>query len=182
MQKPIQCGWAFCFLICYIFCLTCKCAMFSRFLGKGSHSADAFKPGASGTRGVEVVQDGAEIAWGLWSSSGKSHQPAPVSVEPARASRMTAQAAPASAAPPAQKLLSAEQLKQMALEVIEQHHQRVANSIRNMWGLAECSPYINRLIMAGGDGLGHNRVGFNQEAVDAMLVLVDLHDAEFGAG
>jgi hypothetical protein len=34
--------------------------------------------------------------------------------------------------------------------------------------------------MAGGDGMGHARVGFNQEAVEAMLVLSDLHDAEFG--
>jgi len=28
--------------------------------------------------------------------------------------------------------------------------------------------------------MGHNRVGFNQEAVQAMMELTDVHDAQFG--
>jgi hypothetical protein len=75
---------------------------------------------------------------------------------------------------------SAEQSKIEALAVVELHHQRIANTIRTLWGYKECSVYINRLIMAGGDGMGHARVGFNQDAVQAMLTLSDLHDAEFG--
>jgi hypothetical protein len=67
-----------------------------------------------------------------------------------------------------------------ALAVVEQHHQRIANTIRTLWGYRECSVYINKLIMAGGDGMGHARVGFNQDAVQAMLALSDIHDAEFG--
>ena len=70
--------------------------------------------------------------------------------------------------------------KNAALETVELHHKRIANTIRTLWGYKECSVYINKLIMAGGDGMGHARVGFNQEAVEAMLVLSDLHDAEFG--
>lgn len=73
-----------------------------------------------------------------------------------------------------------EQRKNTALATVEQHHQRIANTIRTLWGYRECSVYINRLIMAGGDGMGHARVGFNQEAVAAMLALSDIHDAEFG--
>lgn len=77
--------------------------------------------------------------------------------------------------------LTLEQRKNIALATVEQHHQRIANTIRTLWGYKECSVYINRLIMAGGDGMGHARVGFNQDAVQAMLALSDVHDSEFGA-
>ena len=70
--------------------------------------------------------------------------------------------------------------KNEALDTVERHHQRIANTIRTLWGYPECGAYINKLIMAGGDGMGHARVGFNQDAVEAMLELSDLHDAEFG--
>jgi len=76
--------------------------------------------------------------------------------------------------------MSVEQRKNDALAVVELHHQRIANTIRTLWGYKECSIYINKLIMAGGDGMGHARVGFNQDAVQAMLTLSDLHDSEFG--
>ena len=67
-----------------------------------------------------------------------------------------------------------------ALDIVELHHHRIANTIRTLWGYKECSVYINKLIMNGGDGMGNARIGFNQEAADAMMVLADLHDAEFG--
>ena len=76
--------------------------------------------------------------------------------------------------------LSLDERKDQALAVVELHHQRIANTIRTLWGYPECGAYINKLIMAGGDGMGHARVGFNQDAVQAMLELSDLHDAEFG--
>lgn len=76
--------------------------------------------------------------------------------------------------------LSLEQRKALALDTVQEHHQRIANTIRTLWGYRECSVYINRLIMAGGDGMGHARVGFNQDAVAAMLALSDIHDEEFG--
>jgi hypothetical protein len=76
---------------------------------------------------------------------------------------------------------SPEQRKQVALQVIDTHHKRIADTIRNMWGYKECSDYINKLIMSGGDGMGHARIGFNQQAVEAMLALVEIHDAQFGA-
>ena len=30
-------------------------------------------------------------------------------------------------------------------------------------------------------GMGHARMGFNQDAADAMMLLAELHDAQFGA-
>ena len=74
-----------------------------------------------------------------------------------------------------------EQRKMDALAVVDAHHHRIGNTIRTMWGYPECSVYINKLIMSGGDGMGHNRVGFSAEAVQAMLELADLHDQEYGA-
>jgi hypothetical protein len=73
------------------------------------------------------------------------------------------------------------QRKEDALTKIEQHHPRVAKSIRAIWGYPECSDYIQKLIMNGGDGMGQTRMGFNKDAAAAMMVLSGLHDAEFGA-
>jgi hypothetical protein len=83
-------------------------------------------------------------------------------------------------APMALQISALEQRRDEALALVERHHHRVANTIRTMWGYKECGVYINKLIMAGGDGMGQARVGFNQDAVQAMLQLSDLHDAEFG--
>jgi len=74
-----------------------------------------------------------------------------------------------------------EEQKNAALAVVESHHPRIANTIRTLWGYKECSVHINRLLMAGGDGMGHARVGFNQEVVQALMDLAGLHDREFGA-
>lgn len=91
--------------------------------------------------------------------------------------------APVSSAPykpaPASKGPTREQRREEALSVVDQHHHRVANTIRTLWGHKECSLYINKMLMSGGDGMGQNRVGFRPEAVEAMLTLVDLHDAEY---
>ena len=67
-----------------------------------------------------------------------------------------------------------------ALEVVELHHHRIAGTIRSLWGYKECGAYINKLIMNGGDGMGHARIGFNQDAVAAMMALSDLHEKQFG--
>ena len=73
------------------------------------------------------------------------------------------------------------QRREEALAVVSHHHTRIANTIRTLWGYPECGTYINKLVMAGGDGMGQSRVGFNQDAVQAMLALSDLHDGQYGA-
>jgi hypothetical protein len=74
-----------------------------------------------------------------------------------------------------------EQRKEDALSTVELHHHRIANTIRTLWGYKECSDYISKLILAGGDGMGHARMGFNQDAANAMMLLAEIHDAQFGA-
>jgi hypothetical protein len=77
--------------------------------------------------------------------------------------------------------LSPEQRFAQAMAIIERHHARVAKTLQAMWGYQECSDYISKLIMSGVDGTGKARVGFNQDAASAMLVLGNLHDEQFGA-
>lgn len=179
--------------------------MFSRFFGKSdkaneSPTQEAAKP----TRGIEVIEDDPDTAWGMWDSAVAEQQAAPTPptnhaaapkpvvptsrvVAPAAVTAKTPQAAQQNADLPVSMAASKpienmtlEQRKNMALDVVELHHKRIGNTIRTLWGYKECSIYINKLIMSGGDGMGHARVGFNQEAVQAMLALSDLHDAEFG--
>lgn len=179
--------------------------MFSRLFGKRDKSADSPSKEAQSTR----ARGGSDSVPSKSGFANTSFPSTPVAA-PTRAPVQAAVAAPrvpvARVAPPAPVLpasgfpsdhqidfvlpsaplpleseLTLEQRKNIALATVEQHHQRIANTIRTLWGYKECSVYINRLIMAGGDGMGHARVGFNQDAVDAMLALSDVHDAEFGA-
>jgi hypothetical protein len=173
--------------------------MLSRFFGKGDKPADASPKEAGDTRGLEVVEDDPDTAWSMWDSAlaeqdsrsfSAAAAPAAKAVSPNGNAAMppvnTPSQTPARVEPEAatqpmelqQKTL--EQRKNDALEMVELHHRRIANTIRTLWGYKECGVYINKLIMSGGDGMGHARVGFNQEAVEAMLVLSDIHDAEFG--
>lgn len=76
--------------------------------------------------------------------------------------------------------IPAEQRLEVAMGVVDAHHPRIAKTLRNLWGSQECSDYLSKLIMSGGDGMGHARVGFHQDVADALLVLGSLHDTQFG--
>jgi len=167
--------------------------MLSRFFGTNDKSAESAPKEAQDTRGFEVVEDDPDTAWSMWDSSlAEQDSKAPQSpVDDGQAdSGVIVNSKPIAAAPVEVYLetapmgleeMSVDQRKDRALEVVELHHRRIANTIRTLWGYKECGIYINKLIMAGGDGMGHARVGFNQEAVQAMLALSDIHDAQFGA-
>jgi hypothetical protein len=171
--------------------------MFSRFRGKGD-TPDP-KREAVDSRGLEVIEDDPDTAWSLWDSALAEQDsrfsglpPISSSIPLNSTSSMAELQAHAKTAPmpfpdldtPTAPMgleeLSPAQRKAAALEVVELHHHRIANTIRTLWGYKECSVYINKLIMNGGDGMGNARIGFNQEAADAMMTLADLHDAEFG--
>lgn len=166
--------------------------MFSRIFGKRDKPADAPSKEALGKRTPEAVQMAHPVAPARTSAP---IQPSP-SPLPKRGDVETPKVVAAATSFPAdhqidfvlptapQPLgaeLTLQQRRDIALQTVQQHHQRIANTIRTLWGYKECSVYINKLIMAGGDGMGHARVGFNQDAVEAMLALSDIHDAEFGA-
>lgn len=160
--------------------------MFNGFLGKGKKPNGP--PEAVDSRGLEVVEDDPNTAWGLWEDA-VAEQDSKFSALP------TIDAAFQSTAPmglqdniPTEQDVSLsreartlEQRKEDALSTVELHHHRIANTIRTLWGYKECSDYISKLILAGGDGMGHARMGFNQDAANAMMLLSEIHDAMFGA-
>jgi hypothetical protein len=176
--------------------------MFSGFFGKGSNSDKTPPKDAGDSRGLEVVEDDPDTAWSLWDSA-LAEQDSRFSSDPLTALDslppieqapvviVRAEAPPKPVVVPAVDLeiptqplaleeKSLERRKEEALARVDLHHHRIANTIRSMWGYKECGMYLNKLIMDGGDGMGQNRIGFNQEAVEAMLILLDLHEKTFG--
>ena len=87
--------------------------------------------------------------------------------------RVAAAPAPVAAPTPQQRL-------QTSLQVIARDYPRIHNNIESMWGHRDCSPYIQSLILGGGDGMGKSRVGFKVNTVAALMLLDELHDLQFG--
>lgn len=175
--------------------------MFGRFLGKGDSGASK-RVDAGDSRGLEVFEDDPETSWSLWDNALAEQDSRYSALAPANSpstaplppiSSQEFQEGQTSAAhkthpdfddiatlPMGLEEKSPSQRAADALEIVELFHHRVATTIRTLWGYKECSVYINKLIMNGGDGMGHSRVGFNAEAAQAMLALADLHDLMFG--
>lgn len=168
--------------------------MFSRFRGKDG-TPDP-KREAPDSRGLEVREDDPDTAWSLWDNALAEQDsrfsglpPIPTSTPSGAKSTVSDVRGESNAFPELEvptvplglEEATPAERKVAALETVELHHHRIANTIRTLWGYKECSVYINKLIMNGGDGMGNARIGFNQDAADAMMVLADLHDAEFGS-
>ena len=165
--------------------------MFSGFLGRGKKSDGATPKDAVDSRGLEVKEDDPDTSWGLWENA-VAEQDSRFSALPSdadvgdssstyqRTAPMPLTGLGATAQQDSAEERTMQQRRDDALLTVELHHHRIANTIRTLWGNKECSQYISKLIMNGGDGMGHARIGFNQDAALAMMVLSDLHDAEFG--
>ncbi len=156
--------------------------MFNRLFGKGNPPNPA--KDAVDSRGMEVVEDDPDTAWSRWDEALALQDSKLGDTTPLPDISGTGTGSVGYADEPTQPMglddLTPDQRKNRALQVVEMHHRRIANTIRTLWGYKECSLYINKLIMEGEDGKGHARAGFNQDAVEAMLTLTNLHDELFG--
>lgn len=167
--------------------------MFSGFLGKGKKPGSAPMKDAADSRGLEVVEDDPDTSWGLWenavaeqdsrfsalpSRAGSTHEPTGNAYQKTAPMPLTGPDLKPQTASPEE--LTMDQRREEALQIVELHHHRIANTIRTLWGYKECSAYISKLILNGIDDTGHARIGFHQDAAHAMMVLADLHDAQFG--
>ena len=65
------------------------------------------------------------------------------------------------------------------MAIIAKHHERIAKAINTFWGHRDCVEYIQKLIMSGGDGAGHSRIGFKSEVITALINLTTLHEVEY---
>ena len=155
--------------------------------GNGHTKNDAKPEGVIKTRGLEVIEDDPDTAWGMWDSAladmDSKFVPLPPDEDgvPGGSARTAPDAHDGLTEPAALEVKTPEQQKTNVLETVEMHHPRVAHTIRTLWGHKECSAYIYQLLMNGGDGMGRARLGFHQDAANAMLVLAELHDLQFGA-
>lgn len=61
------------------------------------------------------------------------------------------------------------------MATIASHHARIAQAIEKFWGHRDCVEYLQTLILQGGDGDRHSRVGFKPEVSAALINLVALH-------
>jgi hypothetical protein len=171
--------------------------MFNGLFGKGNNRDKKSPEDAVDTRGLEVVEVDQDTAWGLWDSVLAEHDsrfgeeskptaedalppPSMFTAPPTVGATSTRPETFAPTEPMALQEKSIEQRTTEALAIVQQRHARVANSIRTMWGHKECVQYINKLVMGGSDDSGHARMGFHQDAVQAMLELANLHEAKFG--
>ena len=155
--------------------------MFSGFLGRGKKPDGT--PESVDSRGLEVVEDDPDTAWGLWESA-VAEQDSKFSVlptiDPAFQTTTPMGLSLSQTLALSREERTPEQRMDDALFTVELHHLRIATTIRTLWGYKECSDYISKLILSGGDGMGHARMGFNQDAANAMMLLAELHDTQFG--
>lgn len=168
--------------------------MFERFRPKKDQPAPAqdSKLNSPLPRGMEVKEDDPETGWGMWDEATaaqelRQHSGESIPRDPATLPAATPMpsigfpnATEASTQPMGLDEKTTAQQADDALNIIELHHARIAKTIRMMWGYKECSAYIAKLLMTGYDDTGNARMGFHQEAVNAMMTLGDLHDQIFG--
>jgi len=169
--------------------------MFERFRSnKDKPAVQDSKQNSTLPRGMEVREDDPETVWSMWDEATSAQEldvgrSGGLSTQPAALTADHSHVVPAIGFPNDQEAstqpmgLDEKTLAQQAedaLNTIELHHARIAKTIRMMWGYKECSTYIAKLLMTGYDDTGHARMGFHQEAVNAMMSLGDLHDRIFG--
>ena len=65
-----------------------------------------------------------------------------------------------------------------AMAIVAKHNERIAKAITVFWGSRDCVEYIQKLVLSGGDGFGHARIGFKPEVVSALLSLISLHQMD----
>ncbi len=62
------------------------------------------------------------------------------------------------------------------MAVIASHHERIATAINTFWGHRDCTEYLQKLILSGGDGAGNAKVGFKPVVLAALINLSELHE------
>lgn len=72
--------------------------------------------------------------------------------------------------------LRGEDVIEQAIETVGTKHQRIANTLKSIWGYQECSDYLQRLVFDGADPADLTRAGFSAEVADAILLLSRIHE------
>lgn len=148
---------------------------------------DPMEPQARRLNGLEISEDDSTESWGLWDCVIKEHdltkslKPLQTGLDQVDHVDQSARPRVAQPALPVAPPIPIHATASEHLAVIDEHHRRVALAIRSLWGREGCVPYINKLIAAGGDGMGQSRVGFNHRVGQSLMALAEIHEWDFGA-
>ena len=67
-----------------------------------------------------------------------------------------------------------------SMQIIDLASPRIHNIIESLWGRTECSQYLQKMILDCCDVAVETRVGFKVETVAAFMLLLELHEVQFG--
>lgn len=73
-----------------------------------------------------------------------------------------------------------EQQAHIARGIVTSHHPQIGAAISILWGHAEFSYHLSKLILDGYDSTGSTRTPLHHDAVDAMKGLINLHHQLYG--
>ena len=132
--------------------------------------------------GVEVTDDQSDLSWDLWNKAisdfstnapNVAEDTQPLALDAALDTDDETQ-------PMSLDDKSPDRRKTDALALIGQHHPKVVAAIQATWGFKECATYLNKLVLNGSDDMGHSRIGFGPQIIEALMGLTELHEAQFG--
>lgn len=68
-----------------------------------------------------------------------------------------------------------EDVIEQAIETVRTRHERIANTLKTIWGYQECSDYLQRLVFDGADPTDLKRAGFTDDVANAIMLLSRIH-------
>jgi hypothetical protein len=145
--------------------------MFATIFSNKNHEVKDFPVLNADNLGLEVIEEDPETAWQKWEDA-ISERDFVAACAPAQALNANSAAMPELSTADARWL-------QKNLALVAKHHARVAKTIETLWGTAENTAYLHRLLLEGGDGMGSARIGFSHDVGRALLALSEMQDAQF---
>ena len=79
-----------------------------------------------------------------------------------------------------QNIPSWEQRFLTSMQILGRESPRIHNIVESLWGRTECSQYLQKMILDCCDVAVETRVGFKVETVAAFMLLLELHEVQFG--
>ena len=79
-----------------------------------------------------------------------------------------------------QNIPSWEQRFLTSMQILGRESPRIHHIVESLWGRTECSQYLQKMILDCCDVAVETRVGFKVETVTAFMLLLELHEVQFG--
>ena len=67
-----------------------------------------------------------------------------------------------------------------SMQILGRESPRIHNIVESLWGRPECDQYLQKMILDCNDVVEDERVGFKVGTVAAFMLLLELHEVQFG--